>query len=466
MALTWRAVVLAALGVVPVVLFPVPGTVVVWALVVVAVCVVDLALAASPRAVAVQRRTPRSVRLGVTTRSELVLSNTARRRLRAVVRDAWPPSLVVDAPVRTDGAAAGEPLVARSARHDVDLPPGESARVRTPLRPTRRGDRAAGPVTIRSFGPLRVAARQASVPVPGHLRVLPEFASRRHLPSRLARLREMDGRAAVQVRGEGTEFDSLREYVDGDDVRSIDWRATARRGDVVVRTWRPERDRRVVIVLDTGRTAAARIGTDPVGGDSPEGADEAPSTLGGTRLEASIEAALLLGALADRAGDRVQVLAYDRALRARVAGASGPRLLPALAESLATVEPALLETDWPGLVGQARQRVSQRSLVVLLTSLDPAAVETGLLPVIARLSGTHQVVVAAVADADAARLRTDRSSSAAVYDAAAAARADLERAAVSAVLRQHGAEVVEALPDDLAPRLADTYLALKAAGRL
>ncbi|GAB3090865.1 DUF58 domain-containing protein [Isoptericola nanjingensis] len=469
MALTWRAVVLAALGVIPVVLFPVPGTVVVWALVVAAVCAVDVALAASPRAVALQRRTPRSVRLGTTARSELVVTNTARRRLRAVVRDAWPPSLVPDATLRTDGAAAGEPLVARSARRDVDLPPGESARVRTPLRPTRRGDRAAGPVTVRSFGPLRVAARQASIPVPARLRVLPEFASRRHLPSRLARLREMDGRAAVQVRGEGTEFDSLREYVVGDDVRSIDWRATARRGDVVVRTWRPERDRRVVIVLDTGRTSAARIGTAAAADTerAPEGADDdAPSSLGGTRLEAGIEAALLLGALADRAGDRVQVLAYDRALRARVAGASGPRLLPALAESLSTVEPALLETDWPGLVGQVRQRVAQRSLVVLLTSLDPAAVETGLLPVIDRLSGTHQVVVAAVADADAARLRADRSSAAAVYDAAAAARAHLERAAVSTVLRQHGAEVVEALPDDLAPRLADTYLALKAAGRL
>ncbi|MFC7878172.1 DUF58 domain-containing protein [Isoptericola sp. NPDC057391] len=466
MALTWRAVVLAALGVIPVVLFPVPGTVVVWALVVAAVCAVDVALAASPRAVALQRRTPRSVRLGTTARAELVVTNTARRRLRAVVRDAWPPSLVPDASVRTDGAGAGEPLVARSARHDVDLPPGESARVRTPLRPTRRGDRVAGPVTIRSYGPLRVAARQASIPVPARLRVLPEFASRRHLPSRLARLREMDGRAAVQVRGEGTEFDSLREYVVGDDVRSIDWRATARRGDVVVRTWRPERDRRVVIVLDTGRTSAARIGTASAGdAERAEDGDDAPS-LGGTRLEAGIEAALLLGALADRAGDRVQVLAYDRALRARVAGASGPRLLPALAESLSTVEPVLRETDWPGLVGQVRQRVSQRSLVVLLTSLDPAAVETGLLPVIDRLSGTHQVVVAAVADADAARLRADRSSAAAVYDAAAAARAELERAAVSTVLRQHGAEVVEALPDDLAPRLADTYLALKAAGRL
>jgi uncharacterized protein (DUF58 family) len=446
-ALTWRAVALAAAGILPVALAPVPGTVVLWALLVVAVCSVDYALAASPRQVEVRRSVPTSVRLGTPARSEIVLTNRSRRRLRALVRDAWPPSVLVDGGDTAGGRAY------RSTRHDVDVRAGESTRLRTPLLPRRRGDRDAGPVTIRSFGPLRAAARQASIPAPGRLRVLPEFASRRHLPSRLARLREMDGRAAVQVRGEGTEFDSLREYVVGDDVRSIDWRATARRGDVVVRTWRPERDRRVVIVLDTGRTAAGRIGA-------------SEDVTGGTRLEASIEATLLLAALADRAGDRVQVLAYDRTLRGRVAGASGPRLLPALADALAVVEPALLETDWRGLVGQVRARVSQRALVVLLTSLEPSAVETGLLPVIDQLSGTHQVVVAAVADQEVAVLRTGRDSVSDIYDAAAASRGDLERAAVAAVLRQRGVEVLEALPDALAPQLADTYLALKAAGRL
>ena len=76
--------------------------------------------------------------------------------------------------------------------------------------------------------------------------MLPPFASRRHLPSRLARLRELDGNTSVQVRGQGTEFDSLREYVRGDDVRSIDWRATRPRGHTMLRTWRPERDRHVV----------------------------------------------------------------------------------------------------------------------------------------------------------------------------------------------------------------------------
>src|SRR5690606_4909852 len=319
-ALTWRAVVLTALGIVPVLLFPVPGTVLVWTLLVVALCALDVALAASPRRVAIERRVPGSVRLTDTTTSRLTLTNLASRRLRALVRDAWPPS-------------AGTQV----NRHAVDLPPGEATRVTTVLVPTRRGERVADRVTIRSSGPLRLAARQASIPVPGRLRVLPEFRSRRHLPSRLARLREMDGRAAVQVRGEGTEFDSLREYVIGDDVRSIDWRATARRSEVVVRTWRPERDRRVMIVVDSGRTSAARDGEEP-------------------RLDASIEATLRLAALASRAGDRVEVMAFDRRVRARVAGAQGPRLMPALADALAPVEPELLETDWPALVAAIRQR--------------------------------------------------------------------------------------------------------------
>ena len=96
--------------------------------------------------------------------------------------------------------------------------------------------------------------------------MLPPFRSRRHLPEKLSQLRQLDGQHRSLLRGPGTEFDSLREYVIGDDVRSIDWRATARRGDVMVRTWRPERDRRILFVLDTGRTAAGRVAGHPAAG--------------------------------------------------------------------------------------------------------------------------------------------------------------------------------------------------------
>ena len=186
----------------------------------------------------------------------------------------------------------------------MSIPAGERRAITTRLTPIRRGERRAAQVTVRSFGPLRLAARQATIALPGAIRVLPPFTSRKHLPSRLARLRELDGRTSVMIRGQGTEFDSLREYVRGDDVRSIDWRATARRGDsqgeqhLMVRTWRPERDRRVVIVIDSGRTSAARIAGEP-------------------RIDTAFESALLLAALATRAGDRVDLVIFDRRGRGR-----------------------------------------------------------------------------------------------------------------------------------------------------
>jgi uncharacterized protein (DUF58 family) len=279
------------------------------------------------------------------------------------------------------------------------------------------------------------------------VRVLPPFHSRKHLPSRLARLRELDGRSAVMVRGQGTEFDSLRDYVVGDDVRSIDWRATARRQQVVVRTWRPERDRRVLVVLDTSRTSAARIGDEP-------------------RLDAGMDAALLLAALAARAGDRVDLVAVDRQVRARVIGQTGASLMPALVDAMAPLDPVLVEADWTRIVTEIGARVPQHALVVLITALDAAAVEEGLLPVATRLAARHTVVVASVADPTVAQMAADRGDTVAVYDAAAAVRGELDRLAVTAGLERAGVHVVDATPPDLPPKLADSYLALKAAGRL
>ena len=430
MVVTGWAVLLAALGLPVVALLPGWSGIGVWGLGVLVLLVLDVALAASPREVQVDRDTAASVRLGEETASVLTLTNLGRRRLRGVVRDAWQPSA---------GAVRN--------RHVVDLPAGERRRTSTVLRPSRRGDRLAGPVTVRSSGPLRLAARQASLPVPGRLRVLPPFRSRRHLPTRLARLRELDGRASVQVRGQGTEFDSLRDYVAGDDVRSIDWRATARRQHVVVRTWRPERDRRVLVVLDTSRTSAARIGDEP-------------------RLDAAMDAALLLAALASRAGDRVDLVAMDRRVRAHVEGVRGSELLAALVETMAPLEPELVEADWPAVVGEVRARLTQRALVVLLTPVEAAAVEEGLLPVVEHLTARHTVLLGSVTDPAVARLAAGRGSEDAVYAAAAAERSALDRAAVTEALGRLGVEVVEGPPEELPARLADAYLALKAAGRL
>ncbi|MFF9350009.1 DUF58 domain-containing protein [Streptomyces sp. NPDC014734] len=436
MALTGRTALLAALGSLPVgILAPSwTGMLAVNAPLSLAI-LCDYALAAPVRTLQFTRSGDTTVRLGQTAEVQLTVTNPSRRRLRAHLRDAWPPSSWPTGKDRT------------ASRHAVTVPAGERRRLTTFLRPTRRGDRRAARVTVRSFGPLGLAARQGSHVVPWTVRVLPPFTSRKHLPSRLARLRELDGRTSALTRGEGTEFDSLRDYVPGDDTRSIDWRATARQSAVAVRTWRPERDRHILVVLDTGRTSAGRVGDVP-------------------RLDAALDATLLLTALATRAGDRVDLLAYDRGLRARVQGRSTGEALAAMVNALAPIEPALVETDARGLCAAALAHAPRGSLIVLLTGLDATPVEEGLLPVLPRLTQRHTVLVASVADPHITKMATARGTVDAVYEAAAGAKAQAMRIRTADTLRRHGAVVVDAAPDDLAPALADAYLALKREGRL
>lgn len=430
MALTGRFILLALAGVIPLLLFPSGTTALWWLLLLAATMSADLLLAASPRQLIVRRTLPASVRLGEGCTARLELTNTGRRTLHALVRDGWQPS-----------AEAADPV------QPVHIPAGERRVVTVRLRPKRRGDLLARHAAVRSFGPLGMAARQRTLDAPGVLRVLPAFRAKRHLPSKLRMLRELDGKAAVQIRGAGTEFDSLRDYVRGDDVRSIDWRATARRQSVVVRTWRPERDRRVVIVLDTSRTSAARIDDEP-------------------RLDTGIEAALLLAVLAEHGGDRVDFLAFDRRVRARVKSTDKSNMLNQLVTAMAPLDPELIETDWSQLPAHVQAVASHRSLVVLLTALDAGAAEEGLLPVLAQLTSRHMVVVASVRDPYLDELRQVRGTATETFRAAAAERALLERAAVTAAIRQQGAEVVDATPHELPPALADKYIRLKAAGRL
>ena len=436
MAISGRFVALLALGIVPLVVVGQPSVLLWWLAIVLVVGILDLVIAGSPRGLSFARDLPGPTRLGETVSATLFVTNPGRRRVAGVIRDAWPPS-------------AG---VVRS-RQKLVVPAGERRAITTVLTPFRRGERRSAHVTVRSFGPLGLLARQATFGVPGSIQVLPPFNARKHLPSRLARLRELDGATSVMVRGQGTEFDSLRDYVRGDDVRSIDWRATARRRDstgagrLVVRTWRPERDRRVVIVVDSGRTSAARIDNEP-------------------RIDTAFESALLLAALASKAGDRVDLVVFDRRVRGRVQGATGADLMNRMVTTMAPIEPELIEMDWSAVPGLVRSVTSQHSLVVLATSIDAPGASRGLLSVLPQLTKKHTVVVSSVIDPSVLDATRDRGNRNEVYLAAAAERAMLDVGRVTAAIHRLGADVVTAPPADLPPALADRYIALKAAGRL
>jgi uncharacterized protein (DUF58 family) len=410
--------------------------------VVVLLTLIDLAAAGPLTGLRLRRAGDRQVWLGHTATVTLTVTNTSDREVRLQLRDSWVPS------------AGATPL-----RHFLVLPPGSSSSVESVLAPTRHGDRPAVRVTLRSVGPLGLAYRQRrrawndAVTPAWNLRVLPRFPSRRILPEKLARIRVLDGAVVTRGRGHGTEFDVLREYVIGDDVRSIDWRASARHHDIVVRTWRPERDRRVFCVLDTGRTSAARIGDVP-------------------RLDASIDAALLLSVLATRAGDRVDLLGLDSSVRVRAGGGGGGgghhTQLPRVIDGMASLQPALAETDFSLLARELLARGRKRSLVVVFTALDVAPMLEGLLPVLPRLSARHKVIVASVRDPKLARMAVlpAEPTPADVHAAAAAERVLSQRSRLQELLTRSGATVVDADTTHFAGRLSDVYLLLKATGRL
>jgi uncharacterized protein (DUF58 family) len=438
--ITWRFALLLAIGAPIPALLPSPWIGVLVVVVIAAsLALLDLRSAAPLSALRLSRDGDTTLWLGQTATVTLTVGNAAPRPMRLRLRDRWFPSAGAD-----------------SALHQLTIDPGTARTLPTILTPTRHGDRRAVRVTARSYGPWGLAYRQARQPFydritpPWTLRVLPAFPSRRLLPEKLAKLRVFDGAVVTRGRGQGTEFDNLREYVIGDDVRSIDWRATARASDVVVRTWRPERDRRVICLLDTGRTSAARIIDEP-------------------RLDAAIDAALLLSVLATRADDRVDLLALDATVRARVEGGAPRTNLTRLINAMAALEPTLVETDFSAAVGELMRRGHKRALVVIFTALDAAPIVEGLLPLLTRLTTRHRVLVASVRDPEITRLSVLPPTGTTADQAHLAAAAELalaERERVHAVLTRLGAMVVDENREAFASKVADTYLTLKAAGRL
>lgn len=427
MILTRRSVILVGCGALATILTRTSMVVWVWALLVCAIAFVDWLLL--PRQFVVKRDSLSPVRLGQTVTHSLTIENHSSRTIRGMLRDAWQPSA---------GAVKNF--------HPITLPSRERRTVTTVLQPYRRGHLSAHFVVVRTRSVLGLAWRQVTLQAPATLRVLPEFRSRRHLPSRLARLRELDGQTSLLVRGEGTEFDSLRDYVDGDDVRSLDWRASARRQQLVVRTWRPERDRRVIIVLDTSRVAAARLEQE-------------------TRLDAGIETALFMSALANQSGDRVDVVAFDQQVKARVADTQGSSTMGVLADTLGPLAPELIDADWPMITQEVSSMVTGKALIVLCTAVDSGA-SGGLVEASAALSRHHQVIIASATDPQEADLLRRRDGTEEIFIAAATAQTQNDRRLLAQQLNAHGTHVIESHPDDLAPKVADRYLDLKATGKL
>ena len=401
------------------------------ALVVAVVVAADLALAPRPADLAVTRELPASVVLGEVATLRWTVENRSRRPTRATVGDALWPSWRASRRSSTFALAAG-------GRH----------RFGARIEPARRGRFPLGAVTVRTTGPLRLVARQRTRTVPGSLAVLPAFPSRELLRGRM-RIPLETGLRSVRTRGTGTDFDQLREYRPGDDVRRVDWAATARHQRAIVREHRAERNQHVVVLLDNGRVMAGTVA-------------------GAPRVEHAMDAALGLTAVATHLGDNVGLVTFDDQVRAIVPVSASRAQHARVTEALYLLEPSYGESAYGAAFTTAAARFRRRSLLVVLTDLVEGVVVDGLLPALGALTRTHLVLVAAVRDPDVvAWATTARHDGVDEAFRSAAAVASLEaRERETARLTALGVVVVDARPGDLAVDVVDRYLELKAAGRL
>ena len=392
----------------------------------------DTALAVDPGTITVERHVTPTLTLGGDGEARWRVTNPTARRVHVAVADELAPSLRPG-----------------TRRFDVTLPPGATRFASTSLHPARRGRFEPTDVVVRVDGPMGLMARQRTRQQRGELRVLPPFRSRKQVELRVQRAQLLEiGLRTARGSGGGTEFDALRDYTVDDDVRRIDWAATARAARPIVRTYRAERNQQVLVLVDNGRVMAGQVGGVP-------------------RAEWAIDAAMGLTSAATALGDRCGLVSFDRDVHDVVPPAGGTAQLERVTAALFDLEPQLVESDYAGAFAATVARFRRRALLVLLTELAEEAMTQTLVPALPLLLSRHLVIVASASDPDV-RAWADAPPRASpdAYRMAAAVTALERRSRAAALLRNLGANVIDAPPDALAARLVDAYIGLKAAARL
>jgi uncharacterized protein (DUF58 family) len=367
-----------------------------------------------------------------------------------VTRDA-PPALVRGAAarlrLRVDDRIRERARLRQPVGPDLRLRPGEaSSELDAELVGTRRGSHPLPRAVVRVRGPLGVGAWTHRACDDTAVRVYPDLPGARRLAAslRTGRFRE-EGRRTRGPIGLGTDFETLRDYSPDDDIRQVNWLATARTGRPISNQFRLERDRDVICLVDCGRLTAAPVGD-------------------ATRLDIAVDAAVAVAAAAEELGDRCGALAFDAQLRRSVP----PRRRGAreVVEALFDLEPVPVDSDYERAFHELAR--AKRAFAVVLTDLIEPTAAQPLVDALPVLVHHHAVAVASVADPDLLALAAapDVQVAQDVYRAAVALDVLAARSAVVAELRHAGGDVVEAGPQQLAAACVSAYLRAKARARL
>jgi uncharacterized protein (DUF58 family) len=402
----------------------------VWNAIVIALWTLDLRRIPHHGAIEVSRTWSAPLALGVNARVGLTVVNQGGVPLDFAIHDNLPATL-----------SEALPYV------EMHAGPGDLAVASYTIRPSRRGDTTIGPASLRVRTAWQIGERWLSAPIGQTVRVYPDLFESRRQAMLLIRSRQVASeKRRARVSGLGRDFESLREYQAGDDVRDICWTATARRSSPVTKVYQPEQSQAVWILVDAGRLLRARV-EDRI------------------KLDGTVNAALALAEVALAAGDRVGLITYGRRIHQRIRPARGHQHLRTILEALATVQADRAEGDHAAAAGAVAIAQKQRALVVWLTDLSETAAIPDVIESAGRLSPRHVVVFAVTQQPELVALDAAVPSTEGEMYRTLAAQETLERREVLlGNLRGRGVLVLDlqtARAQELSAALVDQYLTVK-----
>jgi len=398
-----------------------------WDALVMAIWWRDWSALPRPEQLIVSREWSDPVSLGSACRVRLELRAESRIKIMAAVEDEVPPSLRPQPP-----------------KVEIPLPAGRPASATYDIQPKERGEARLGRVFIRYSSPLEFAERRAVADLAQQVRIYPNLEEAQKLRLYLMRSRQIDLEKRLQHRAErGREFESLREYRDGDEPRDICWTATARRARLVTKVHRPERSQSVLLALDAGRLMLARSG--PF-----------------TKLDYAVTAALSLAQVAMAGGDVVGMVAYGRQIQAQINASRGPAHLRSILDQLSLVRGELAEADHARAAELLLKRQRRRCLVVWVTDLAETVATPEVIESAMRLVSRHLLLFVVIGQPDFESFLARRpATSGEMYRYVAGLELVQRREMLLRQLHEQGALALEVMPSRLALGLVNQYLRIK-----
>ncbi len=406
------------------------GAMFIWDALLLLAWLFDLMRLPGPRSLTVSRSFGSPLALGRPAPVLIQISSTSSEALWIAAQDEAPAALCDPAPILS-GALQTQPL---PLQYEVN--------------PKERGAVGFGRVFLRYRSPLAFAERWAYADLHEHVSVYPDLVQAREQSLYLIRSRQQQiEKRQHRLRGVGREFESLREYRQGDELRDVSWSATARRHALITRMYTVERSQTIWIVVDAGRLMRAHI-------------QHAGTRF--TKLDYAVNAALAVAQIAEQSGDRVGLLAYGRSIQKSIPPAHGRNQLRLFIDALANVQNEGLEADHARAATTLLHRQSRRALIIWITDFAETPALPDVIEYASHVGRRHLVLFAAISQPDLARVAYAMpESESEMFRQAAALEIVDRRQLLLRQLRQRGVLAMDLSPAQFTSSLVNQYLEIK-----